>query len=322
MRFLRITVDDVRRLTGSWITVVMGVVVLASPICAEASGWPVDASPRPVPLSARHDGTARDRSDVAPQANPQTVRAAGQRGRGANPNANEPNDANDTNAMTLLRQVVDAKGGLAALKGVRTVVADAQTRVLTPQNPIASTTRSYVSYPDRFRIDVTIPDPSGAGQAIELVQTYNAGKGWIKDPAGVHEPPPEMLSDFAASVRRDMFPLLINAVEGRLTVRRLPDEGTGADARQVLEIRGRDLGPVRLYINSDRLIAKQSYSVPGPDGRPVPTEEVFSDYRTVDGIRVPFDTQLARAGSPTLRRTFTKVTFNAPIAPGFFDQPR
>jgi len=55
---------------------------------------------------------------------------------------------------------------------------------------------------------------------------------------------------------------------------------------------------------------------------PAATDEVFSDYRTVDGIRVPFDTQLARAGSPTIRRTLTKVTFNAPIAAGQFERPR
>jgi len=228
----------------------------------------------------------------------------------------------DAAAMALLRQVVDAKGGLDKLKSIRTVVADAQTRVLTPQNPIASTTRTYVSYPDRFRVDATIPDPSGAGRAVEVVQTYNGGNAWIKDPAGVHEPPPEMLGDFASSVRRDTFPLLINAVEGRLTVRRLPDEGSGPTAVRVLEIRGQNLDPIRLYINQDLLIARQSYSVPDQNGRPAATEETFADYRTVDGIKVPFDTQLSRAGSPTIRRTLTKVSFNTPIPAAQFDRPR
>lgn len=240
------------------------------------------------------------------------------------PNANAPNGPNvpnDPNGTALLRQVVDAKGGLAALKGVKTVIADAETRILT-QQPIASTTRTYVAYPDRFRVDATIPDPSGAGRAAEVTQTYNAGRAWIKDPSGVHEPPVEMLGDFAASVRRDTFPMLIDAAEGRLTVRRLADETSGAQTLKVLEIRGPNLGPVRLYIDSDNLIAKQSYSTPGPDGKPGTTEEVYSDYRVVNGIRVPFETQLARAGSPMLKRTLTKVTFNGQLDSTIFDKPR
>jgi len=249
----------------------------------------------------------------------------GQPSGGTNPNgsnvSNDPNGSNDSNGSALLRQVVDAKGGLAALKGVKTVIAEAETRILT-QQPIASTTRTYVVYPDRFRVDATIPDPSGAGRAAEVTQTYNAGRAWIKDPSGVHEPPAEMLGDFAASVRRDTFPMLIDAAEGRLTVRRLADEKSGTQTLRVLELRGPNLDPVRLYIDSDDLIAKQSYSTPGPDGKPGTTEEIYSDYRVVNGIRVPFETQLARAGSPMLRRTLTKVTFNATVDPSTFDKPR
>jgi hypothetical protein len=37
---------------------------------------------------------------------------------------------------------------------------------------------------------------------------------------------------------------------------------------------------------------------------------------------VPFETQLARAGSPMLRRTLTKVTFNGQVDPSIFDRPR
>lgn len=208
------------------------------------------------------------------------------------------------------------------MKNVKTVVADAETRILGQQGQIGSTTRTYVSYPDRFRVDATIPDPAGAARALEVIQTYNAGRGWIQDPSGVHEPPPEMLGDFAASVRRDTFPLLIDAAEGRLTVRRLPDEGNGADALRVLEVRGPNLDPVRLFINRDLLIAKQSYSIAGPDGRPGTTEELFSDYRPVNGIKVPFEARVVRSGTPTLQRTLTKVTFNTPIEPGLFDKPR
>jgi len=281
--------------------------------------------------SLRRDEKKAARQSVepfGPVALPSRPAYSPQRGGASNgsnpPNASNPsNDSNASSALALLRQVVEAKGGLAALKGVKTVIADAKTSFLTQQGQaVGSTTRTYVAYPDRFRVDATIPDPTGAQGAAEVIQTYNAGRAWIKDPSGVHEPPPEMLSDFAASVRRDTFPMLIDAAEGRLSVRRLADEGSGAEALRVLELRGPNLEPIRLSIDRDLLIAKQSYAAAGPDGRSGTTEEVFADYRAVNGIRVPFETTLSRAGSPTLRRTLTKVTFNDAIEPGLFEKPR
>lgn len=251
---------------------------------------------------------------------PQRGATAGREGRANAPN--DPNDPNDPNARALLRQVVDAKGGLAALKGVRTVVADSETRLVMQQGEIQSTTKTYVVYPDQFRVDAKIPDPAGSGRTVDVIQTYNAGAAWIQDPGGVRDAPAPLRNDFAASVRRDTFPLLIAAAEGQLTVRRLPDEGTGTEPLRVLEIRGRGLDPVRLYINRDLLIARQSYSAVGPDGQGVATEERYSDYRAVNGIRVPFQTQVVRDGSPLLTRTLTTVTFNQRIDSTLFARPR
>ena len=79
---------------------------------------------------------------------------------------------------------------LEALRKVTTVVADAETTFQMPQGPLASMTKTYVAYPDRFRVDATV----GAAQ---VVQVYNAGAAWVKDPSGVHEAPPPMRDDFA-----------------------------------------------------------------------------------------------------------------------------
>jgi zinc protease len=261
-----------------------------------------------------------------PQAAALAARQSPRQGAGIVSNAQNGSSAstgpNDPNGLALLRQVVATKGGLAALKGVRSVIAEAETKFQTQQGEVTSTTKTYVVYPDQFRVDATIPDPAGSGRTVQVVQTYNAGRAWVQDPGGVRDAPPAMRDDFAASVRRDTFPMLIAAADGQLTVRRLPDEGTGPEALRVLEIRGRDLDPVKLYINRDLLIARQSYTAVGGDGQPAPTEERYSDYRAVNGIRVPFQTQLVRTGSPVLTRTLSSVTFNARVDPTLFTRPR
>jgi zinc protease len=220
-----------------------------------------------------------------------------------------PNAPND-----LVQRVVQAKGGLEALKAIRTVVVDADMSVITVRGPTLIPTKTYVVYPDKFRVDATF-----AGQ--QSVQAYNSGTAWVKDPAGVSAAPPAMRNDFAATVRRDTFPLLIAAAEGKVTVRQLPEEGKDGATLRVLEMSGQGLEPVRLFIDRDFRIVRQTYATPGPDGRPSQAEESYSDYRKVDGIDVPFKASVVRDGRQILERTLKSVTFNTAVDPMLFQQP-
>ena len=215
----------------------------------------------------------------------------------------------------LIRRVVDAKGGLAKLKGVKTVVAEAKTVFRMDQGELESTTKTYIVYPDKFRVDASVGD-------AEVLQVYNAGQAWQKDPNGVRDAPAPLQQEFTASVRRDMFPLLIAAAEGKLTAKLLPEEGREGRVLRILEISGEGVGPVRLYIDSTHQIVRQAYATVGPDGRRQQAEEAFSDYRAVDGIQVPFTAEVLRGGRTILHRTLTQVTFNSEIDPQLFVRPQ
>jgi zinc protease len=215
-------------------------------------------------------------------------------------------------AHALLQRVIEAKGGSAALAGIETIIADADTVLRVEAQEVVSTTRTYIRYPDRYRVDASV-------DGIEVVQIFSQGSAWVKDPAGVRSAPPAMRDDFGASVRRDTIALLLAADAGRYTVRQLP---VSAGAEAVLEVSGLDLDPVRLYLDAEWRITRQTYTTPGPEGRIVQVEEILSDYRDVDGIRVPFRAQLVRDGRPVLTRTLTRVTLNAPIDDTLFTRPR
>jgi hypothetical protein len=235
--------------------------------------------------------------------------SANQNGSSVQNVPNVPNVSND-----LVRRVVQAKGGLAALKAIRTVIVDADMSVTTVRGPTIIPTKTYVVYPDKFRVDATF-----AGQ--QSVQAYNSGTAWVKDPAGVSAAPVAMRNDFAATVKRDTFPMLIAAAEGQLMVKQLPEEGKDGAVVKVVEVSGNGLEPVRLYIDKDYRIVRQTYATPGPDGRSVQAEEQFSDYRKVDGIDVPYKATVLRNGQKILERTLKSVTFNTTVDPTLFAQP-
>jgi zinc protease len=221
----------------------------------------------------------------------------------------------DSTGQDIIRRVVEAKGGLARLKTVKTVTAEANTTFRMEQGELESTTTTYIAYPDKFRVDANV---AGA----EVIQVYNAGQAWQRDPNGVRDAPEPMRQEFTASVRRDMFPLLIAAAEGTLTTRVLPEEGRDGKVLRIVEISGEGLAPVRLYIDASHQVVRQTFSTTGPDGRSVEAEEVFSDYRSVDGIQVPFRAEVLRNGRPILERVLTEVQFNAPLDPQLFQRPQ
>ena len=222
---------------------------------------------------------------------------------------------NTREARDLLQRVIDAKGGLAALKGIRTVVAEASTELTMQQGKMTSSTKTYVAYPDKFRVEADIND-------TKQIQVFNAGRAWMRGPQGVQDFPPAALADMTANVRRDTIPMLIGAAEGRYNVRTLPDEkGRDGGMAKVLEISGIDLAPVRLLMDPKMRIAVQSFSTTLGPNRSVRAEEVFSDYREVGGVWIPYVAQLFYGGQPIQKRTLTKVALNEPVPDSLFERP-
>jgi hypothetical protein len=220
-------------------------------------------------------------------------------------------------ADDLIRKVIEAKGGLDKLRAVKTVVAEAKTTLTSPQGEkVEATTRTYVEYPNRFRVDATI-------QGTKVSQTYNAGSAWLQDPGGVRDAPEPMREEFNATVRRELITLLVSAVEGSAATRLLTD-AKQADGRvlKAIELTMPGVEPVVIYVDpSTNLITRQTYATRGPAG-PDRVEETFGDYRRVDGLQVAFKASVKRGGVTILEREVTDFKVNVPVEPDVFKKPQ
>jgi hypothetical protein len=214
-------------------------------------------------------------------------------------------------ARALLQRAIAAKGGLDKLRAVRTVTASAHTIVMTPGGPVQADTMTYIEYPDRFRVEAKLP-------MGDVIQAYAGGEAWIKNPTGVQTAPPEVQKDFEQSIRRDVIALLLSVARDEATVRPI---GSSADPLQAIEVSAAGLAPVTLYIDPvSGLVMKQAYSSTGPAGQQL-TEELFSDYRTVDGLQVAFKAQVKRDGATVIERAVKDYRYNVAIDPTLFKKP-
>ncbi|MBS1820283.1 MAG: insulinase family protein [Acidobacteria bacterium] len=221
-----------------------------------------------------------------------------------------------TNARALLDRVIAAKGGLERLRAVKNLVVITRARALGPRAPAdVAETVTYIEYPDRVRVESKI-------RGVTVVQVFDGTRGWVKDPNGTHDVPETMLADFQNGLRRDTISVLLAAVDGRVRVRRLPDvKDDEGIVRQALEFAGPDLEPMVMYVDSGSgLVMKQTY-VAGGMGKPL-VEEIFSDYRAVDGVQITFAARVRVGGELALERTVTDAKVgSAPLDRSLFARP-
>ena len=113
----------------------------------------------------------------------------------------------------------------------------------------------------------------------------------------------------------------VDLTRGTVEARTLPEETSEGRVYRALEISGPSFTTMRLLIDPQGFIARQSFSAPMPDGRTATVDETFSDYRLVDGIKMPFRAELRRDERVMLTRMLKSVSINDPLDDRLFAHP-
>jgi zinc protease len=217
-------------------------------------------------------------------------------------------------AQGLLDSVIAAKGGLDRLEALKTIKATTKATATTPTGPVVVETTTYIEYPSHVHVDMKLP--------LGLqVQVFDGAHAWVKDPAGVHDIPDPGIRAMKITLERDIISALVAAHDGTLHVRALPDAKDDAGAvHHALELSGAGTDPFILYIDpATNLVAKETYFAGGPGGPLV--EEVYSDYRPVDGVQVAFTAIIRQGGRQVVDRRVNTFTINTPLDPSLFKRP-
>jgi zinc protease len=217
-------------------------------------------------------------------------------------------------AQALLDQVIAAKGGLETLRGVKTITAVTRAEATTAKGPLTVETTTFLEYPNRVHVETRLP-----GETV--VQVYDGTRAWVRDGRGVHDVSDRMARDLETSFKRDVLGVLIAARDGTVRARRLPDVKDDANKVQhALEFSAVGLEPVVFYIDPQtHLVTKQVY-VAGTGNQPL-VEEMFSDYKLVDGVQIAFTARVRQGGQSILERRVTDIKINTPLDPALFKRP-
>lgn len=221
-------------------------------------------------------------------------------------------DVTVTDIKPLITKAIEAKGGLALLRSIRTVKSESEMVVTTPQGNVKIATTAYVRYPGQFRVDAKGPDGV-------RIQTFDSGTAWISDGETIEDAPSSFRSSLQSGVQRDGIALLLALAENRIQGRRVSDVTLEGRAMPALEADLAAAGRVTIAFDpSTGLLAYQRYG--GVDGEPT-TEETFTDYRPVQGLQVAHQASVRREGQLPLKRIVRTFELNVPIEAAFFKKP-
>ena len=209
-------------------------------------------------------------------------------------------------ADTITRRYVNALGGEAALRSVRSRLTEGQ---FDNGRGLRAPFQIYEEAPNR-RVTLIgrgpIESDTGSGRG------YDGAAGWDKNFIG---------TGLRTLVGRELA--AVARESDLLRPLRLIDEcasarvETTADA-DVLECRAADGGRLRHHFDRRTgLLVKQEIDVPD---RPGTVTVAFEDYRSVDGLQLPFRTRYQLPGA-TVTYTTTRVTHNTPVDKRVFSLP-
>jgi TonB family protein len=212
-------------------------------------------------------------------------------------------DAKQELCKQIIEKIYQAYGGRERISEIKDSSSIAQNRVLPQGLDILAA--SYMKMPNKIRID------------MDGMQTmvFDGKSGWVTNPArrDVVEMPPNVLEDFKRSswaAQGMLNPEIMNippTLEGRAPI----------DGKDYIVIRYANCGEfdfVYVYVDPATFLPHLfAYVKPN-----LKIQAIHSDYREIDGLKVPFSVQMDFDGKKFIALTVIQWKFNANLSDSLF----
>lgn len=196
----------------------------------------------------------------------------------------------------LLEKAQQALGGADKLAAVKDLSLSAEVAISTGGPGMKIEQKSDFLFPSQMRQEIQAP----FGKQV----IYSDGQsGWIATPQGVQPMPEPVLKQSQGEMFHELIALVLSDRDPQRTI--------AAANPGVIEISNAQGESARLEIDEKTgLPVNVSYETMGRAG-PVQVEEAFSDWREVNGIKLPFAMSITQAGKKFADAHVTEYKINS-----------
>src|SRR3990172_7650705 len=213
--------------------------------------------------------------------------------------------------LILLKKAVQAAGGEQAFKGIKNFTVKTRTTISGSQ------TKTQVI------ITETIEIPGKTKQILDFdngsrIQVLNGNQSWKQINLTVSELSQLEKREMARGLFRDLIVLFSSYDTLNYDVRYVSDQTVSGQTLQVIQIKDAQLDFFRLFIDSaTNLIVKKTYQGAAEAGYTT-FEEIYSDYRDVSGIKVPYNIIVRTNGRVFIESVVSDFKINSELGEDFF----
>ena len=221
-----------------------------------------------------------------------------------------------TKAQAVLARAMKAHGGAARLKALKDVTSRSSITITTPNGTVDGEINVIVRPPDRTRIEMSMLGQNG-------VQVLDGDKGWSSSGGQTQELGGEQLQAMKSGVRTQVLPFLARLASGEVQAGWVAEEKVGDQVVDVLQIVDGDAQSRAAFSRTSGLLLRLEQEEPSMfGGGKVPMARLYTDYRAVEGIQVPFRTERLAHGERLIEDRVSSLSINKGVSDSAFQRPR
>jgi zinc protease len=224
--------------------------------------------------------------------------------------------ASNPEGKALAVKVATAMGGLPKLQSIKTM------RVSMTQSESGgqpAQIEAMFAFPDSMHIDVQMPQGGMAQGTLTIVASPNAA--FMSMPGmGSRSMPPDQKAEMLSQLHHDLVYVAQHANDPSFTFAAGGTEKVGDVDAAILDIGGA-VPWIRWYIDPKTgYVLREKYKGVGQAG-PFDGESNLSDWRTADGLTMPYKHENKQNGEQTSTAEFKKIELNPQLDPKLFEKP-
>jgi hypothetical protein len=223
-------------------------------------------------------------------------------------------------ADEIIEKHLAAVGGRAALRTLTSRVATGTISLSTPVGELKGTLEVYNKKPNKNRTLIKVDATALGGGQITNDQRFDGTIGYVADSFNGNR---EITGDQLEAMKNGGFPTpLLTYKDTGVTAAMSGREKVGASEAYVIRFTPKSGPGVRVFIDSQSfMLVKTVITVKVPQlGGPIDQVVEFSDFRDVDGIKIPYTTRSSNPLQTTIA-TLNDVKHNTPIDDRLFGKP-
>lgn len=229
--------------------------------------------------------------------------------------------AEDAKLDEVVARAIKAHGGFDNLMKYKAVVVTEKGKFHGMGQAFDFTGDTSFQYPDRLRVDLKF---KAGDQDFTFIQIINGNKGWMKIADSTQEMDKDMLTEAKEQMNAAYIGHLVCLKDKDYKLSPLGEAKVGD--RPVIGVRVERKGyrDVNLFFDKDKdLLLKMETRGKDPmnGGQEFTSTTLYSDYKKVEGIMVPYKTTIKRDGNPFVEGEVTEARVSEKLDDSLFQKP-